>query len=276
MSKIAREHVKVSLSADGGDEVFGGYTKYTRQINFLKKIYYFRNVLKLPIRTINLFIKNTRYQNKLELVNDCVFAKDISTVARKRIESNYLNSELQGRLLNRDIPSNIKTAFDEVSLFNQNHNNILDIMMGVDFKTYMVDDVLHKVDRATMSVSLEGREPLLDHRLIEYVAQLPSKYKIKDGSKKHLLKSIVHQYIPKEMMDRPKKGFGIPFEKWFSGQKNELFNYYLSDEVIKKQGLFDVKEIRKLKEDFKHNSNSLTQRRLWLIFVMNQWVEEWI
>jgi asparagine synthase (glutamine-hydrolysing) len=276
VSKIAREHVKVSLSADGGDEVFGGYTKYTRQVNLLKNSYYFRNILKAPVRAIKPLIRNTRYKNKFELVNDCVFAKDISMVARKRIESDYINVEMQRRLLNEDIPTHIKTAFDEVSLIDKNYNNIVDMMMGIDYKTYMVDDVLHKVDRATMSVGLEGREPLLDHRLIEYVAQLPSNYKIKGGVKKHLLKSIVHKYIPIKAMDRPKKGFGVPFDKWFSVRKNEIFEHHLSDGIIKKHGLFDANEIAKLKSDYAHNSNALTQTRLWAIFVMNQWLEEWL
>ena len=276
VSRVAREHVTVSLSADGGDEIFGGYTKYTRNINTMLKIYHWRNVLKLPIRVINLLLKDTHYRHKLELVSDSVFAKDISMIARKRIESNYISLKLQKKLLNQIVPTQIKTAFDDVSLFNKKHNSILDIMMGTDFKTYMVDDILHKLDRATMSVGLEGREPLLDHRLIEYLAQLPGNKKIQFGSKKYLLKSIVHKYIPEKIMDRPKKGFGIPFDKWFSHEKNDLFNYFLSDEIIKKQGIFNEKVVAKMKQDYNHQSNSLTRTRLWTIFIMNQWVEEWL
>ena len=77
-------------------------------------------------------------------------------------------------------------------------------------------------------------------------------------------------------MDRPKKGFGIPFDKWFGDEKNDLFNYFISDEVIKKQGLFDNKVVTKMKQDYAQKSNSLTRTRLWTIFIMNQWVEEWI
>ena len=276
VSKVAREHVTVSLSADGGDEIFGGYTKYTRNINNLLKIYKWRHLLKLPIKVVSPFLKDTHYHNKSELISDSVLAKDISEIARKRIESNYINLELQRKLLNQNISSQIKTAFDDVSLIDQKHNSVLDMMMSTDYKTYMVDDILHKVDRATMSVSLEGREPLLDHRLIEYLAKLPSSQKIQHGSKKYLLKSIVHKYVPEKIMDRPKKGFGIPFDKWFRDQKNDLFDYFLSEEIIKKQSIFDYKVIAKMKQDFHQKSNSLTRQRLWNIFIINQWIDEWI
>ena len=117
---------------------------------------------------------------------------------------------------------------------------------------------------------------MLDHRLIEYVAQLPSNYKIKDGCKKHLLKRIVHNYVPKKMMDRPKKGFGIPFDKWFLNSKNELFSYYLSEESLRKYGIFNEKVVSQMKNEYIRNPNSLTQTRLWIIFSMSQWMEEWM
>jgi asparagine synthase (glutamine-hydrolysing) len=87
-------------------------------------------------------------------------------------------------------------------------------MMAIDYQTYLIDDILQKVDRASMTASLEGREPFLDHRVIEWAAQLPDNYKYYKGSKKHIIKEIVHQYIPKELMDRPKMGFAIPIENW--------------------------------------------------------------
>ena len=104
--------------------------------------------LKLPVEAITLLLKNTRNSYKLELIRDCVLAKDISEVARKRIESNYINLELQAKLLNHKFPSHIETFFDEVSIFDQKNNNVLDMMMGVDYKTYMVDDILHKKSRS--------------------------------------------------------------------------------------------------------------------------------
>ena len=276
VSRIAKEQVSVALSADGGDEIFGGYTKYTRNIDTLLKIHKWRKFLKLPFAVIYPILERSRLSHKIQLIRECINAKDISMIARKRIESNYINSELQQKLLGHKFPSFSKTSFDEVSLLNRKYNNILDIMMGIDYKTYMTDDILHKVDRATMSVSLEGREPLLDHRLVEFVAKLPSNFKIKEGIKKNLLKNIVHKYVPKEMMDRPKKGFGIPFDRLFVQSKNEIFDYYLSNEGLKRYGIFDEKIVSKMKRDYHLNPNSLTQTRLWSIFIINQWMHEWI
>ncbi len=104
----------------------------------------------------------------------------------------------------------------------------LDKVLAIDYSTYMRDDILTKVDRATMSVSLEGREPLLDNSIIEFIAQVDSKIKYKNGIKKYILKEITHQYIPKELMDRPKKGFGIPIFEWFKDDLKEYIDYYLS------------------------------------------------
>ena len=95
-------------------------------------------------------------------------------------------------------------------------------MMAIDYETYLVDDILQKVDRATMTASLEGREPYLDHRIIEWAARLPDQYKYNNGVKKYILREIVYDYIPKTMMDRPKMGFAIPIGKWL---KTELRNW---------------------------------------------------
>ena len=210
------------------------------------------------------------------LIRKCIWANDISNVARVRIENDYIPTKQQLNLIKYEPGVQTKTSFDEIQMLNKKRNTIYDMMMAIDYKTYLADDVLHKVDRATMSVSLEGREPLLDHRLIEYVAQIPSHLKIKNGDKKYLLKNIVHQYVPKKMMDRPKTGFGIPFDKWFSNDKNELFNYFLSDAVIKKQGVLNLEEVHCIKAHYNRRKSPLTQAKLWNIFILNQWIEEWL
>ena len=109
--------------------------------------------------------------------------------------------------------SQMPSYFDSNDLKADNYST-LSYMMAVDYQTYLLDDILQKVDRAGMSVSLEGREPFLDHRIIEWAAQLPLDYKYNNGNKKFILKEIVHKYIPAKMMDRPKMGFGIPISAW--------------------------------------------------------------
>ena len=125
-----------------------------------------------------------------------------------------------------------------------------------------------------MSVSLESREPLLDHRLIEYVAQLPDELKFRDGSKKWLLKEIVHQYIPKSVMDRPKMGFAIPIESWLKNELRDLLETYLSEEKITETGFFNWKEIEKLKRSFLAGRKEFGVK-IWYLLSYLMWYEKW-
>ena len=180
----------------------------------------------------------------------------------------FLPSEVK-KLLN-NFEKNIETCFDDIRFLNQN-NDSLDKIMAIDYKTYQLDDILVKVDRATMSVGLEGREPLLDHRIIEFVSTLPSKYKIKNGEKKYILKEIVHNYIPKELMDRPKMGFGFPLKEWFGDELKKYILEYLDSEKITKIGLLNVQEVEVLKKDWLVNNRNLN--KLWLILNFVMWYE---
>lgn len=165
-----------------------------------------------------------------------------------------------------DIATNFDTNLQSDRLSN---------LLAIDYKTYMVDDILHKVDRATMSVSLEGREPLLDHRIIEFVAQLPSDMKIKNGDKKWLLKQITHDYLPKEMMDRPKMGFGVPIQEWFKDELKEYFEIYLSKKALSEHELFDVDEVLKMKNEYLSGANTGVTK-LWFILMFQMWYEKWM
>ena len=148
-------------------------------------------------------------------------------------------------------------------------------MMAIDYQTYLVDDILQKVDRASMTVSLEGREPFLDHRIIEWAAQLPDHFKYFNGNKKYILKEIVHQYIPKEMMDRPKMGFAIPIENWLTTDLKDQVLYYLSDENIMKQDIFDPNFIKKIKNDF-FNGKKEFGVKIWYLLMFQMWYEKWM
>lgn len=168
--------------------------------------------------------------------------------------------------------NNLQTNFD---INVSNTNDEINQMLAIDYKTYMVDDILTKVDRATMSVSLEGREPLLDYRLIEFVSQLPSNLKYKDGDKKWLLKQITHKYLPKEMMDRPKQGFGVPLTEWFRDELKEYFMIYLDEKRIEKEGLFDSKEIIRLRDSYLLGNKENVQK-LWFLLMFEMWYEKWM
>jgi asparagine synthase (glutamine-hydrolysing) len=153
--------------------------------------------------------------------------------------------------------------------------SLLDRVLAKDYKTYMVDDILTKVDRATMSVSLEGREPFLDQNIIEWVAQLPNHYKINNGNKKYLLKEIVHKYLPKEMMDRPKAGFAIPMDEWFSKELAEYFSVYFNKTYLDKQGIFNSEVVLRWTSLYQSGKKEyMTQ--LWNILMFQMWYAKWM
>jgi asparagine synthase (glutamine-hydrolysing) len=147
--------------------------------------------------------------------------------------------------------------------------------MAMDYKTYLLDDILQKVDRASMSVSLESREPLLDHRLLEFVAQLPDNFKYRDGEKKWLLKEIVHKYVPKKEMDRPKMGFAIPIESWLANELRPQVEYFLSEDLIRKQGLFAWEPIYRLKTDFLNGKREFGVK-IWYLLSFQMWYSRWM
>jgi asparagine synthase (glutamine-hydrolysing) len=134
---------------------------------------------------------------------------------------------------------------------------------------------MQKVDRATMAVSLEGREPFLDHRVIELAAQLPDNFKYNNGIKKHILREITHKYVPKEMMERPKMGFAIPIEKWLLQDLKHLVDAQISEQRIKTDGVFHWAEVQKLKQQF-YNGRTENHVKLWNILMFQMWFEKWM
>ncbi|MCF6222640.1 MAG: asparagine synthase C-terminal domain-containing protein [Flavobacteriaceae bacterium] len=147
--------------------------------------------------------------------------------------------------------------------------------MSVDYKMYLQNDILTKVDRATMSVSLEGREPLLDHRIIKYVAQLPREFKYDGITTKKLLKDIVHEYIPKSMMDRPKTGFSIPIYSWLRNDLSYLLDEFLNKESIVASGVFNVDFVLEKVQLFKNNKLHYGTM-IWKILMFQMWYKKWL
>jgi asparagine synthase (glutamine-hydrolysing) len=277
VSRLARKYVKVSLSADGGDEIFGGYDKYTQTLKYQRifsKVPFAKTLASImemvnPSYLIGLN-KTYNFANRYEKLKTMLKAKD-EIEMMNGVVYYFIPSEVNS-LLGRAI--DIKTSFDDKIRLNS-HNDAVDKMMAIDYKTYQLDDILVKVDRATMSVSLEGREPLLDHRIIELVSQLPSSYKIKNGNKKYILKSIVHDYIPKELMDRPKMGFSIPLNEWFGDELKKYVLEYLDSQKVAKTGVLNVAEVERLKKQWLENSN-FSANKIWLILTFMMWHERWV
>jgi asparagine synthase (glutamine-hydrolysing) len=151
----------------------------------------------------------------------------------------------------------------------------LKFMMLYDLKTYLPDDILVKVDRATMAVSLEGREPFLDHKLLEWSSQLPVEFKYSKGVSKYLLRKVLYKYIPKNLIDRPKQGFGVPIYDWFKNDLKELYKEYLNYDRIKQGGIFNPKEVNRLLKAYFENKG-VNHNKLWLLFIFELWREKWM
>ncbi len=166
-----------------------------------------------------------------------------------------------------------KTNFDSANNFSTDVD-VLNKMLAVDYKTFLADNNLVKVDRATMSVGLEGREPMLDHRIIEFVSQLPADLKIRNKTNKYILKKIVHKYVPKELMDRPKMPFIAPLTVWFKDELKDKIHHYLSEEKLKESGVFNSAPVIKLSGDYLQGKN-VNYQKVWNILVFQLWYDKW-
>lgn len=280
VSKMAREKVTVALSADGGDEAFCGYSKYF----FLNKFNgIFSSKMKKQILKISL---NMMSENMVDSINNILPSnlkqtniKDKYNKFKRAINSDSLEEMFQNAssyVDKNDVNKilNIKSNKSIYKLFeNKSDLSYLNYMMSVDYKAFMNDDVLTKVDRATMSVSLEGREPLLDHRIIEYLARVPESLKYKNKQGKYLLRQILYKYLPKEMVDKPKSGFQIPLEEWLRGDLRDLVEKYLDEKRLDDE-IFNVQEVMNLKTKLLLGQY-VNINQIWLVIMFEMWKEKW-
>jgi len=275
VSMLAKEKVKVVLSADGGDEIFSGYNIYKRMNERINKIYklpvFFRFILKpffllaYQLTPLSNYLKKEKFRILSEIV-----LLDKNSMAQYSFEVARKTPRL---ILNKIL--NLESPNSTFSKSYTNFKNINDVFSSIDIKEYLKEDILTKVDRATMSQSIEGREPMLDHRIIEFSAQLPKDYKYDNGGGKKILKDIVHDYVPKEMMERPKTGFSIPITKWLKEDLSYLIDDFLSKEALRKAKIFNDKEVLELVRVFKAK-DTIVDGLIWKILVFQMWYNEWI
>lgn len=280
VSKMAREHVTVALSADGGDETFAGYNRYDFLSRYQKKLNKIPGFArkgtaslmdKIPSEKLPYLRDKYNFHNRYEKLKGVL--RDPSSESIMLSVSQQFTDKQMGDILKEGFAST-GTAYSSKEL-KDIASSPLSYMMAIDYQTYLVDDILQKVDRASMTVSLEGREPLLDHRIIEYAAQLPDNFKYKNGEKKYILKEIVHQYIPKKMMDRPKMGFAIPIATWMQNELKGHIEEHLAESKIKEQGIFNWLAISDLKNKFFGGKKELDSK-LWYLLMFQMWYERWM
>jgi asparagine synthase (glutamine-hydrolysing) len=273
VSKLAIKDVTVALSADGGDEIFSGYTHYQKFVKYLN------HASKLPngFGFIEKFL-NYLYNKAPGKYSHHVLAALISSNLDKNSKSQYLYQSMIKKphgYINKIFSSKICTV-DSKLIFNiDKYSSPVEVAMFIDYYSYLPNDILTKVDRATMSVSLEGREPLLDHRLAEFVAQLPVEFKLDDSVSKKILKDIVHDLVPEQLMNRPKTGFTLPIYAWLRGDLSYLIDDFLSKEALSISGLFDVDFLVKEIDRFKRNKLHYSPI-IWYLLMFQMWYYKWI
>lgn len=271
VSLLAKNNgVKVVLSADGGDELFAGYPRYfnaMRKINQLNKIPSFMSsFLDLGLKVLG---PKLHLDDKLGKLYEFIQAKEVSH--QYAIVGKAMSNRTIHKLLGTDASAEYNYIYSKEVM----NIDLLNQILNYDMKTYLPDDILHKVDRATMSQSIEGREPLLDHKLIEFISQLPNEYKYDGITSKRILKDVVHRYIPLEIMHRPKMGFGIPIEDWLRKDLKYLLDDYLSEEILTKQSLFDTKYVLDFKDKF-IKGESLVKERMTQFLYFQMWYKRWM
>jgi len=277
VSQLAKKNVKVALSADGGDEIFGGYNKFNQSLRYTRLFpAWVQRILGSSMNIVSpnripLLNQKYNFSTRYEKMKMIWSAAD-PIEAMKYISQYITHSETE--LFLKATFDTYDTKFDTGYEVN-NANDDINRMLAIDYQTFLPDNNLVKVDRATMSVGLEGREPMLDHRLIELVSSFPSDLKIKNGVNKYLLKQIVHRHIPPNLMDRPKRPFIAPLTIWFKESLREKITEYLNENTLSKQGIFNVSSVLDFRDRYL-NGEKVNYQKLWHILVFQLWYQRWM
>ncbi|MCP4914363.1 MAG: asparagine synthase (glutamine-hydrolyzing) [Oligoflexia bacterium] len=275
VSNFAKEKVTVSLSADGGDELFYGYSRYFT-INSIKNnklinnpltryllifISFFSPLIEKLFKVYNL---TTRIKKIISIIEKVNYYETLDTIIKI-----FPDNEVDD-LITINTPKIIKaTNLNQTSYYKNG-------MQLWDATHYLPDDILVKVDRATMSTSLEGREPFLDHKIIEFAAQLPQSFLEQNNSGKKIIKDIVHDYIPKDLIDRPKTGFSVPLTDWLKGPLKSMVTSALTSLNSKDFPEINLNEANKIYESFYKSPEAHNPHKLWLLINYIQWKNKWV
>jgi asparagine synthase (glutamine-hydrolysing) len=286
VSQLARRHVTVALSGDGGDEIFCGYNRYL----WWTKIHRLMRGLPLwsrqalaggvsampPVaidRSVAVFGKLVPRLRSLKTPGDKLhkIAAMLRADSPQQLYLNLMNQWYGARGL--VLGGSAGQAADD--LFSATHSDAqrVEAMMLHDVENYLPDDILAKVDRASMAVSLEARCPLLDHRVAQFAASLPLEFKLHEGQTKRILRRIAYQLVPQSLLDRPKTGFGVPIDSWLRGPLRDWAESLISRERLQREGYFDPQPIRHCWEQHL-SGHRQWQYRIWGVLMFQAWLDE--
>ena len=281
LSKTAKEKVTVALGGDGGDEFWLGYPTSTAHYffplfkflpNFVKKdlFGFFASLLPVSFKNFSLDFKIKKFLSGIDISND-ILRNQVWLSAFKPDElPNLFMPEIHRDIKNRIIEDDI----DKVSNENSGKSKWQRLVYAYA-KHYLVEDILTKVDRASMMNSLEVRSPFLDHKLVSFINNLPDNFKLRGLTTKYLLKKLMAKYVGKDVVSRKKKGFGIPIAQWLAGDLRKELEDSLFGEKIKKQEIFNYPYIKKITEEHLERRQNHRQK-LWSLFVFQKWYERWM
>ncbi len=265
VSRLARKHVTMTLSGDGGDELFMGYGAYAwaeRMSNPLLRM------LRAPLALAMQPFGN-RYKRAAGLIN---------YKSSERLKSHIFSQE-QYFFSEAELQQTLKPAYVQPVLFNEQFSGLNRQLTAAeeqalfDLKHYLKDDLLVKVDIASMQYSLEARTPFLDYRVVEFALNLAPDLKKHEGTSKYLLKEVLYDLVPRQLFERPKWGFSIPLDKWLKTDLRYLIDRYLHPVVLEKHGVVQPDQVQQLIKDFDKGQNHL-YNRLWVLLLLHKWLEE--
>jgi asparagine synthase (glutamine-hydrolysing) len=270
VSRLARQHVTVALSGDGGDELFCGYETY-RLLENWQYLWKLPQWFRIRIGRLAGLISNEKVRLAglgLALPDPIAFASYFNGFWRPH----EIEALLPGRqrdshsLRNYSGSANLTCQMDEA--------NLLEKLMAIDLQRYLPNDILTKVDRASMAVSLEARVPLLDHRVVEFALKMPFSLKRRNGQSKFALRQILYRYVPRELVDRRKQGFGIPLDRWLKSELHPLVERNLDPVLLRKQGLFNVDVVDRHLERFMAGQSG--HSRIWSLLMFQLWAGRYL